>query len=168
MTDAVRDQFESLLKGAGADVSAQIKLAHNHGHRSLYMTLTLLQSMRLNNSFADFTVLGSQYENEDGIREWHLAVWSESYTRIRRYWISEDHKPEKLMGADLEAVYKAISKWEARPVWVRSSGSNPPQMRPQTRLASHAAFPRFSHTLFSPGPCSHVGSAMLPSEPQQF
>jgi hypothetical protein len=100
------------------------------------MTLTLLQSMRLNNSFADFTVLGSQYENDDGIREWHLAIWSESYTRIRSYWVSEERKPERLMGADLEAVDQAISKWEAEPIWVRSSGaSNPPQMRPRNRLA---------------------------------
>ena len=38
------------------------------------MTLTLLRSMRVNKSFADFTVLGSQYENDDGIREWHLAI----------------------------------------------------------------------------------------------
>jgi hypothetical protein len=100
------------------------------------MTLTLLQSMRLNNSFADFTVLGSQYENDDGIREWHLATWSESYTRIRSYWVSEERKPERLMGADLEVVDEAISKWEAEPVWVRSSGaSNPSQMRPRHRLA---------------------------------
>jgi hypothetical protein len=100
------------------------------------MTLTLLQSMRLNNSFADFTVLGSQYENDDGIREWHLAIWSESYTRIRSYWVSEERKPERLMGADLEAVDQAITKWEAEPIWVRSSGaSNPPQMRPRHRLA---------------------------------
>ena len=104
----------------------QTKLAHNHGHRSLYMALTLLQSMRLNKSFADFTVLGNQYENEDGIREWHLAIWSESYTRIRSYWISEDRKPNRLMGADSEAVDQAISKWEAEPVWVRSSGASTP------------------------------------------
>jgi hypothetical protein len=52
---------------------------HNQGHRSFYMALTLLQPMRLNNSFADFTVLGSQYENDDGIREWHVAIWSELY-----------------------------------------------------------------------------------------
>jgi hypothetical protein len=60
------------------------------------MALTLLQPMRLNNSFADFTVLGSQYENDDGMREWHVAIWSESYTRIRRYWISDDRKPQDL------------------------------------------------------------------------
>lgn len=100
------------------------------------MTLTLLQSMRLNNSFADFTVLGSQYENEDGIREWHLAIWSESYTRIRTYWVSEDHRSEQLMGAYLEAADQAISKWEAQPAWVRYSGpSEPPQVRPRPRLA---------------------------------
>jgi hypothetical protein len=100
------------------------------------MTLTLLQSMRLNNSFADFTVIGSQYENDDGIREWHLAIWSESYTRIRSYWVSEERKPERLMGAELEAVDQAISKWEAEPVWVRSSGAfNPPQMHARHRLA---------------------------------
>ena len=85
------------------------------------MTLTLLQSMRLNNSFADFTVLGSQYENEDGIREWHLAIWSESYTRIRTYCVSGDRKPKRLMGACLEAVDQAISKWEAQPVWVNET-----------------------------------------------
>src|ERR1700739_1244272 len=105
-----------------------IELADNLGYRSLHMTLTLLQSMRFNKSFADFTVLGSQYENEDGIREWHVAIWSESYTRIRTYWISDDRKPQELGGAALEAVDQAISKWEAEPVRVRSSGaSNVPQ-----------------------------------------
>jgi hypothetical protein len=100
------------------------------------MTLTLLQSMRLHNGFAGFTVLGSQYENDDGIREWHLAIWSESYSRIRSYWVSEERKPERLMGADLKAVDQAISKWEAQPIWVRSSGaSHPPQMRIRQRLA---------------------------------
>jgi hypothetical protein len=84
--------------------------------------------MRLNNSFADVTVLGSQYENEDGIREWHLAIWSESYTKIRTYCVSEDRKPEQLRGAYLEAVDQAISKWEAQPVWVRYSG---PSMLPR-------------------------------------
>src|ERR1700687_5599333 len=63
---AVLDKLESLLKGPRSDASTQLKLAHNHRHRSLHMTLTLLQSMRLNKSFADFTVLGSQYENDDG------------------------------------------------------------------------------------------------------
>ena len=87
------------------------------------MALTLLQPMRLNNSFADFTVLASQYENDDGIREWHVAIWSESYTRIRTYWISDDRKPQELRGAALEAVDQAISKWEAKPVRVRSSGA---------------------------------------------
>ena len=84
------------------------------------MTLTLLQSMRQNNSFADFTVLGSQYENEDGMREWHLAVWSESFTKVRTYWVSEDRKPQQLMGVYLEAVNQAISMWEAEPVLVNS------------------------------------------------
>lgn len=149
MTDAVRDQFESLLKGARTYASAQIKLAHNHGHRSLYMILTLLQSMRLNNSFADFTVLGSQYEDEDGIREWHLAVWSESYTRIRRYRVSEDHKPEKLMGADWEAVDKAISKWESEPAWVRSSGSSRPIERIQS-VAHSREYPALSRLSSTP------------------
>jgi hypothetical protein len=100
------------------------------------MALTLLQSMRLDNSFADFTVLGSQYENEDGIREWHLAVWSESCAKIRTYWVSEDRKPEQLMGAYWEAVEQAISKWDAQPVWARYSGpSKPPQVRPRPHLA---------------------------------
>ena len=111
------------------------ELLHNPGYRSLDMTLTLLQSMRFNNSFADFTVLGSQYENEDGIREWHLAIWSESYTKIRTYCVSEDRKPKRLMGAYLEAVDQAISKWEAQPVWVRSSG---PSVLPRLRPALQA------------------------------
>ena len=97
------------------------------------MTLTLLQSMRQNNSFADFTVLGSQYENEDGIREWHLAVWSESYSKIRTYWVSEDRKPQHLMGAYLEAVDQAISKWEAEPVWVNSRQA---VFQPNSRLGT--------------------------------
>ena len=96
------------------------------------MALTLLQSMRLNNSFADVTVLGSQYENEDGIREWPLAIWSESYTKIRTYCVSEDCKPEQLRGVYLEAADRAISKWEAQPVWVRYSG---PSMLPRLRPA---------------------------------
>jgi hypothetical protein len=100
------------------------------------MTLTLLQSMRLNKSFADFTVLGSQYENEDGIREWHLAIWSESYTKIRTYCVSEGRKPERLMGDCLEAVVEAISNWEAQPVWVRYSG---PPMLPRLRRALQAS-----------------------------
>ena len=85
------------------------------------MTLTLLQSMRLNNSFADFTVLGSQYENEDGIREWHLAIWSESYPKIRTCRVSDERKPEQLAGAYLKAADQAISKWEAQPVWVNET-----------------------------------------------
>ena len=96
------------------------------------MTLTLLQSMRFNKSFADFTVLGSQYENEDGIREWHLAIWSESYTKIRTYRVSEGRKPERLTGAYLEAADQAIAKWEAQPVWVGYSG---PSVLPRYRLA---------------------------------
>jgi hypothetical protein len=99
------------------------------------MALTLLQSMRLNNSIADFTVLGSQYENEDGIREWHLAIWSESYPKIRTCWVSGDRKPEQLRGAYLEAVDQAISVWEAQPVWVRYSG---PSMLPRLRPALQA------------------------------
>ena len=95
------------------------------------MTLTLLQSMRFNKSFADFTVLGSQYENEDGIREWHIAIWSESYTKIRTYCVSEYRKPERLTGAYLKAVDQAISKWEAQPVWIRYSGPSAlPRLRP--------------------------------------
>jgi hypothetical protein len=74
--------------------------------------------MRLNNSFADFTVLGSQYEDEDGIREYRLAIWSESYPKIRTCWVSDERKPQQLMGAYLEAVDQAISQWEAQPVWV--------------------------------------------------
>jgi hypothetical protein len=85
------------------------------------MTLTLLQSMRLNNSFADYTVLGSQYENEDGIREWHLAIWSESYPKIRTCRVSDERKPAQLGGAYLEAADQAISKWEAQPVWVNET-----------------------------------------------
>ena len=85
------------------------------------MTLTLLQSMRLNNSFAGFTVLGSQYENEDGIREWHLAIWSESYPKIRTCRVSDERKPEQLVGAYLKAADQAISKWEAQPVWVNKT-----------------------------------------------
>jgi hypothetical protein len=111
------------------------ELRHNLGYRSLHMTLTLLQSMRFNKSFADFTVLGSQYENEDGIREWHVAIWSESYTKIRTYCVSECRKPERLMGAYLKAVDQAISKWEAQPVWVRYSG---PSMLPRLRPALQA------------------------------
>jgi hypothetical protein len=107
------------------------ELAHNIEYRSLHMTLTLLQSMRLNKSFADFTVVGSQYEDEDGIREWHLAIWSESYARVRTYCVSEVRKPERLMGAYLKAANQAISKWEAQPVWVRSSvPSVLPRLRP--------------------------------------
>ena len=113
------------------------ELPHNLGYRSLHMTLTLLQSMRFNKSFADFTVLGSQYENEDGIREWHVAIWSESYTKIRTYCVSECRKPERLMGAYLKAVDQAISKWEAQPVWVRYSGpSMLPRLRPTLRLSA--------------------------------
>ena len=99
------------------------------------MTLTLLQSMRLNNSFADVTVLGSQYENEDGIREWHLAIWSESYPKIRTCRVSDERKPERLVGAYLKAADQAISKWEAQPVWVRYSG---PSMLPRFRPALQA------------------------------
>ncbi len=99
------------------------------------MPLTLLQSMRLNKSFADFTVVGSQYENEDGIREWHLAIWSESYAKIRTYCVSEHRRPERLMGAYLEAANQAISKWEAQPVWVRYSG---PSVLPRLRPALQA------------------------------
>jgi hypothetical protein len=77
--------------------------------------------MRLNNSFADFTVLGSQYENEDGIREWHLAIWSESYPKIRTCRVSDERKPEQLVGAYLKAADQAISKWEAQPVWVNET-----------------------------------------------
>ena len=96
------------------------------------MTLTLLQSMRFNKSFGDFTVLGSQYENEDGIREWHLAIWSESYAKIRTYCVSELRRPKRLTGDYLEAADRAISKWEAQPVWARYSG---PSVLPRMRLA---------------------------------
>jgi hypothetical protein len=82
------------------------------------MMLTLLQTMRVDATFADVTVIGSQYEDEMGTRQWHLAVWSESYAKVRRYRISEDRKPEELIGAYREAAEQAMARWEAQPVWV--------------------------------------------------
>jgi hypothetical protein len=74
--------------------------------------------MRIDTKFGDFTLIGSQYKNENQTREWHLVVWSERDNNVRRYWVIAGKPPEQFAGEDLKAVEPAISKWEAKPVWV--------------------------------------------------
>ena len=142
------------------------EVPHNLKYRSLFMALTLLQSMRCNKSFADFTVLGSQYENEDGIREWHVAIWSESYTKIRTYCVSEYRRPERLVGAYLKAVDQAISKWEAQPVWARySEPSALPRLRPALRLSTDGGLYR-EKALSNHSPLRDAGQTLPPQLPK--
>ena len=142
------------------------EVPHNLKYRSLFMALTLLQSMRSNKSFADFTVLGSQYENEDGIREWHVAIWSESYTKIRTYCVSEYRRPDRLVGAYLKAVDQAISKWEAQPVWARySEPSALPRLRPALRLSTDGGLYR-EKALSNHSPLRDAGQTLPPQLPK--
>ena len=83
------------------------------------MKLTVLQSMRLDTDFRDFTVIGCQYRNENQPPEWHLAVWSARDNEVRRYWIVTGLEPDIWAKEDLEAMQWAIARWEADPVWVQ-------------------------------------------------
>jgi hypothetical protein len=82
------------------------------------MNLKLLQSMRVETSIRDFTLLGNQYRDGDKLIRWHVAAWSESDNQVRTYWVFAGRAPDYSRGEDWEVVSLAIEKWEKDPVWV--------------------------------------------------
>jgi hypothetical protein len=75
----------------------------------------IVQSMRAG-SFADVSVLGTQYRDRSGGDHWYFAVWSEQDITVRIYRASCGELPEQLESAHREALMKAIELWESSPV----------------------------------------------------
>lgn len=75
----------------------------------------VIQSMRTG-TFAGFTVLGSQYRDEDGDQHWYVAVLAEPDAAATTYHVRSGEIPDELKGDEREAVIQAIKLWDAQPL----------------------------------------------------
>ena len=79
------------------------------------MPLTVLQSMRVNPRLAEIEILGSQYQNSEGVKGWHIRHWSESSNNVREVWVIDGKYPEGLSLQERDAIEESIEAWDAHP-----------------------------------------------------
>jgi hypothetical protein len=78
------------------------------------MLLMVLQSMRVN-SDPGIEVLGSQYQDSEGVKGWHIRHCSEPSNTVKEVWVIDGKYPEGLSPEERRAVASSIKVWEEHP-----------------------------------------------------
>lgn len=75
----------------------------------------VIQSMRIG-TFDGVTVLGSQYRDEAGDRQWYVAVLAGPGAATKIYHLRDGELPDALEAEERDAVIQAIELWNAQPL----------------------------------------------------